>query len=50
MSELDLSHLSEADMREALLLQERLKQIKDQEEVQGSFLGFINNILPEFVE
>ena len=50
MSELDLSHLSEADMREALLLQERLKQIKDQEAVQGSFLGFINNIWPEFVE
>ena len=50
MSELDLSHLSEGDMREALLLQERLKQLKDQEQAQNSFLGFVDQIWPEFIE
>ena len=46
----DLSRLSEAELKETLLLQERLAQLESQDEAQGSFLGFVRQVWEEFVQ
>jgi predicted phage terminase large subunit-like protein len=44
-----LQSLSDAELREALLLQERLELLKKQEVCQEGFMDFIEHIWPEFI-
>ena len=44
-----LQSLSDAELREALLLQERLELLKKQEVCQEGFMDFIQHIWPEFI-
>ena len=46
---MSLAHLSDSEMREALLLQERLKSLQDREGCQKKFLTFIDRMWPEFI-
>ena len=46
----DLSRLSEAELKETLLLQERLAQLASQDEAQGSFLGLVRQVLSGFIQ
>ena len=46
---MSLAHLSDSEMREALLLQERLKSLQDREGCQEKFLTFIDRMWPEFI-
>jgi hypothetical protein len=46
---MNLTNLSDSELREAYLLQERLANLKKQEVCQDKFLDFINNIWPEFI-
>jgi len=46
---LSLAHLSDQEMKEALLLQERLQSIKDREGCHESFLQFVERMWPEFI-
>ena len=46
---MNLTNLSDRELREAYLLQERLANLKKQEVCQDKFLDFINNIWPEFI-
>ena len=49
MTNPNFSHLSDSEIRETLMLQERLALIEQQKECQGSFLEFINYMWPEFI-
>ena len=44
-----LQSLSDAELREALLLKERLELLKKQETCQEGFMNFIEHIWPEFI-
>ena len=44
-----LQSLSDAELREALLLKERLEVLKNQETCQEGFMDFIEHIWPEFI-
>ena len=44
-----LQSLSDAELREALLLKERLELLKKQETCQEGFMDFIEHIWPEFI-
>jgi len=46
---MSLAHLSDQEMKEALLLQERLQSIKDREGCHESFLQFVERMWPEFI-
>ena len=46
----DLSRFSEAELKETLLLQQRLEQLKAREIAQGSFLGFVNQVWDGFIQ
>ena len=49
MTNPNFSHLSDSEIRETLMLQERLALIEQQKECQSSFLEFINYMWPEFI-
>ena len=46
---MSLSHLTDSEIKEALLLQERLANLEKQDSCQESFLDFINAMWPEFI-
>ena len=46
---MSLSHLTDSEFKEALLLQERLANLEKQDSCQESFLDFINAMWPEFI-
>ena len=46
----NLSHLSEGEMKEILMLQERLMLLDTQEKARDSFLEYIHHIWPGFIE
>jgi predicted phage terminase large subunit-like protein len=46
----NLSHLSEGEMKEILMLQERLTLLDTQEKARDSFLEYIHHIWPSFIE
>jgi len=46
----NLSHLSEGEMKEILMLQERLMLLDTQEKARDSFLEYIHHIWPSFIE
>ena len=46
---MDLSHLTESELKEALLLVEKQQGFAVQEECQQSFLKYINQMWPEFI-
>ena len=47
---INLSHLSEGEMKEILLLQDRLSSLNDQEKCRDSFMEYIRYIWPQFIE
>ena len=49
MTSPSFSHLSDSEIRETLLLKERLSLINTQKECQESFLSFIDYMWPEFI-
>lgn len=46
---MSLAHLSDTEMKEALLLQQRLQSLQKQDECQKSFLKFVEHMWPEFI-
>ena len=46
---MSLDNLTDAELREALLLQERLKTLEMRDGAQEKFLNFINAVWPEFI-
>ena len=46
---MDLSHLTESELKEALLLLEKQEGYSVQDECQKSFLKYINQMWPEFI-
>ena len=46
---MDLSKLTETELKEALLLKERLDNFSQQEKCRESFLEYINHMWPEFI-
>ena len=44
-----LETLSDSELKEALLLQERLQLLKKQDVCEQTFLEFINHMWPEFI-
>jgi hypothetical protein len=44
-----LEHLSDSELKEALMLQERLASLEQQDSCQESFMDFIKNLWPEFI-
>ena len=49
MTNPSFSHLSDSEIRETLMLKERLSLINTQKECRDSFLGFIDYMWPEFI-
>ena len=46
---MNLAHLSDQEIKETLVLQERLELLKKQNGCQETFLEFINYMWPEFI-
>ncbi len=46
---MNLSHLSDQEIKETLVLQERLELLKNQNKCQNSFLEYVRYMWPEFV-
>ena len=46
---MSLAHLSDTEMKEALLLKERLDNLKNQDNCQQNFLEFVKQMWPEFI-
>ena len=46
---MDLSKLTETELKEALLLKEKLDNFSQQEKCRESFLEYINHMWPEFI-
>ena len=46
---MSLENLTDAELKEALLLKERLDLLAKQEDCQDKFMDFINHIWPEFI-
>jgi len=46
---MQLQHLTDAEIKEALLLKERLESLEKQDKCQESFMDFINHMWPEFI-
>ena len=46
----NLSHLSEGEMKEILMLQERLTLLDTQHKAKDSFMEYIRYIWPSFIE
>ena len=49
MTNPNFSHLSDSEIRETLMLQERLQLLQQQKDCQGDFLEFVNYMWPEFI-
>ena len=50
MASPNLSHLSEGEMKEILMLQERLSLLETQDKARESFMEYIRYIWPGFIE
>jgi hypothetical protein len=46
---LNLAHLSDQEIKETLVLKERLKLLEKREGCQEKFLDFIDHMWPEFI-
>ena len=46
---MSLAHLSDTEMKEALLLKQRLDNLKNQDNCQQNFLEFVKQMWPEFI-
>jgi hypothetical protein len=46
---MSLQNLTDAELKEALLLRERLESLKKQDKCQESFMDFISHMWPEFI-
>ena len=49
MTNPNFSHLSHSEIRETLMLQERLQLLQQQKDCQGDFLEFVNYMWSEFI-